>query len=109
MQSRTASGYRRFYFDRIDSVLPEALAWQPQATVAIVINKIWQILFDEQSRIQVLLQVHDSLAGQFPTIVYDESIEAIRGAARRVIVPYPIPLCIPLGIKTSDDIVGDCA
>jgi DNA polymerase I-like protein with 3'-5' exonuclease and polymerase domains/uracil-DNA glycosylase len=102
-------GYRRFYFDRIDSVLPEALAWQPQSTVAIVINKIWQILFDEQSRIQVLLQVHDSLAGQFPTIVYDESIEAIRGAARRVIVPYPIPLCIPLGIKTSTTSWGDCA
>jgi DNA polymerase I-like protein with 3'-5' exonuclease and polymerase domains len=32
-------GFRRFYFDRIEDLLPEALAWKPQSTVALVANQ----------------------------------------------------------------------
>jgi DNA polymerase I-like protein with 3'-5' exonuclease and polymerase domains len=32
-------GYRRFYWDRISELLPEALAWVPQSTVALVANQ----------------------------------------------------------------------
>jgi len=105
---KNAFGYRRFYFDRIDSVLPEALAWIPQSTVAVTINRIWKIIYDTAPDIQVLLQVHDSLAGQYPSARGDDCLAAIAGAARSVIIPYPTPLVIPLGIKTSEASWGDC-
>lgn len=101
-------GYRRFYFDRIDSILPEALAWIPQSTVAITINRIWKLIYDTLPAVQVLLQVHDSLAGQFPTTLAAECRAGITAAARSVSVPYDLPLCIPLGIKTSETSWGDC-
>ena len=30
-------GFKRYYFDRIEGVLPEALAWVPQSTVALIV------------------------------------------------------------------------
>lgn len=100
-------GYRRFYFSRIDSVLSEALAWQPQSTVALVINKIWRAIFEAKVGIEVLLQVHDSINGQFLTQSRDESLRTIMAAAR-VIIPYEDELTIPVGIKTSVVSWGDC-
>jgi DNA polymerase len=35
-------GYRWYIFDRLDNVASEAIAWGPQSTVSIVINKIWE-------------------------------------------------------------------
>jgi DNA polymerase I-like protein with 3'-5' exonuclease and polymerase domains/uracil-DNA glycosylase len=105
---QNAFGYRRYYFDRIEGLLPEALAWIPQSTVALVINKIWLKLYQEVKDVQVLLQVHDSLAGQFPTHLRDWAIGRIRDVARSVLVPYPRPLCIPLDITTSTKSWGDC-
>jgi len=32
-------GFERFYFDRVESIFTEALAWVPQSSVAIVTNK----------------------------------------------------------------------
>jgi uracil-DNA glycosylase family 4 len=101
-------GYRRLYFDRIDGILPEALAWQPQSTVAIVINRVWNYIYNKHPAIQVLLQVHDSLAGQFPTSAYNECVAALKEAGRQVVVPYDQPLVIPLGIKTSTKSWGEC-
>ena len=60
-------GYKWFIFDRVDSIIPEAIAWVPQSTVSIVINKIWMRIYEELPEVQVLLQVHDSLCGQFPS------------------------------------------
>ena len=62
-----AFGYRRYYFDRVDGLLPEALAWVPQSTVACVINRAWVNIYKNLPAVQVLIQVHDSLAGQIPT------------------------------------------
>lgn len=105
-------GYRRFYLDRIDGILPEALAWIPQSTVACVINRAWINIFNKlgdrgTKEVEILLQVHDSLAGQFPTTKASILIPAIKEASR-IVVPYDDPLIIPVGMKTSTKSWGDC-
>jgi len=98
-------GYRRFYFDRIEGVLPEALAWVPQSTVACLINRIWVSIYRNLPQVSVLLQVHDSLAGQFPGMA--DYLPALKGCAK-VEIPYDEPLVIPVTIKVSDKSWGDC-
>jgi DNA polymerase I-like protein with 3'-5' exonuclease and polymerase domains len=104
-----AWGYHRVYFDRIDgNVFNEAVAWIPQSTIAILINHIYKRLHDEQPWVEVLLQVHDSLAGQFPTHREAEGRETVLRIANGTSVPYADPLFIPVGIKTSRKSWGDC-
>jgi uracil-DNA glycosylase family 4 len=103
-----AFGYVRFYFDRIEECLPEALAWVPQSTVAIVINQILVALDHHASdTVKLLLQVHDSLVfafrGDFRTQIYPKI-----SLLTRVLVPYPDPLVIPVSFKWSDKSWGDC-
>lgn len=100
-----AFGYKRYLFDRVD--LPDCLAWQPQSVVGRVINSAWCNIHREAPWIRVLLQVHDSLAGQFPTARKDEAIQVLKQLSR-VSVPYSDPLVIPTGIKTSENSWGDC-
>lgn len=121
-------GYRWYIFDRIDDqVMPEAVAWIPQSTVSIVINKIWMNLFQGVTEpywnfssdhilkllnvpaygIEVLLQVHDSLAGQFPTHMKDFCIQKMQELSS-IVIPYEDPLIIPTGIGTSEITWGDC-
>ena len=102
-----AFGYRWYIFDRLDGLLPEAVAWIPQSTVGIVINKIWARFYTELPEVQVLLQVHDSLAGQFPTHRRNFLIPKMLEYSK-VIIPYEDPLIIPTGIKTSEVSWGDC-
>jgi DNA polymerase-1 len=104
---RNAYGYERVYFDRVESLLPEALAWIPQSTVALTINRIWRRIWDEAPQVQVLLQVHDSLAGQFP--VGCSGKQTIESIARTVVIPYEDPLTIPFSVKTSEKSWGECA
>lgn len=101
-------GYRWYIFDRLDQLLPEAVAWIPQSTVGGVINRIWKRIYDEMPEVQVLLQVHDSLAGQFPTH-RKESVLTKMKEISRIVIPYDEPLVIPTGIKTSEVSWGDCA
>ncbi len=101
-------GYRRFYFDRVEGLLSEALAWIPQSTVALTINRIWLKIYQEIPEAQVLLQVHDSLAGQVPTGRAEEVISHIQRAASSIVIPYEDPLVIPFSIKTSTKSWGDC-
>ncbi|MDX2059911.1 MAG: DNA polymerase [Gemmatimonadales bacterium] len=112
---QNAFGYRRYYFDRVDGLLPEALAWQPQSTVALTINKIWLRLDrewpgegpgGEGANVQVNLQVHDSLAGQLRTALKSVLLPRIAELSR-VEIPYPDPLIIPAGIKLSETSWGD--
>ena len=102
-------GNRRYYFDRIDdSVFREAIAWIPQSTVALYINRIWLNLWNYYQWIWVLLQVHDSLVGQFPSYRKNEALAALK-AASNVVLPYPDdPLVIKVGVKTSEKSWGDC-
>lgn len=103
---RNAFGFRRRYFDRIEAILPEALAWQPQSVVAIVINKGWKRLAETVPECQVLLQVHDSLAGQFPTHLARPVMRKMKKALE-IEIPYPRPLVIGVGISTSTKSWGD--
>ena len=105
-------GYRRFYFDRVEGLLPEALAWIPQSTVACLINRIWLNLFNRfgqpgSNEIEILLQVHDSLCGQIPNSMIHLILPDIIKEAK-IAIPYSDPLIIPLGIKTSTKSWGDC-
>lgn len=72
-------GYRRVYFDRIDMVLGQALAWGPQSTVAEVINRGMVNLATNEKLVQILLQIHDSVVFQFPIGREDELMPRIRG------------------------------
>jgi DNA polymerase I-like protein with 3'-5' exonuclease and polymerase domains len=101
-----AWGYRWYIFGRPEGMLPEALAWIPQSTVAILINRIWKRVYDEMPEVEVTLQVHDSLAGQFPSNLPD-SLERLRNLAR-IPIPYSDPLIIPANPKTSTVSWGDC-
>jgi DNA polymerase I-like protein with 3'-5' exonuclease and polymerase domains len=101
-------GYRWYIFDRLEALLPEALAWVPQSTVGILINKIWIAFYKQLPEVQVLLQVHDSLAGQFPSHRREALLPRML-AASRISIPYEDPLIIPTGVKTSDVSWGDCA
>jgi len=104
---RNKFGYRRFYFGRIEGLLPEALAWVPQSTVAVVTNLGIINLYTNLPRIHVLMQVHDSLVLQIPKNLYPSILPTIRENLL-ITIPYPDPLIIPVGIKVSEKSWGDC-
>jgi DNA polymerase I-like protein with 3'-5' exonuclease and polymerase domains/uracil-DNA glycosylase len=101
-------GYRWYIFDRLEALLPEALAWVPQSTVGILINRIWTAFYENIPELQVLLQVHDSLAGQFPTHLTNTIIPLMEKLSK-IEIPYEVPLIIPTGVKTSTVSWGDVA
>lgn len=100
-------GYRRYYFDRVDGLLPEALAWVPQSTVGLVINRVWERIWNEVPEIQVIIQVHDSLGGQFRIDRRDYCIQQLKERTQ-IVIPYDDPLIIPTGLKTSQISWGHC-
>src|SRR5262245_8905619 len=107
--TRTASnrfGYRIIYFDRIDSLLPEALAWIPQSTVATTCFRGALQLEARIPSVQLLLQVHDSLVFQIPTRDSHRT-EEIRQALSNP-TPYPKPLTIDWKLSRSPVSWGDC-
>lgn len=105
---RNAFGYRRFYFDRIEGNLyNQAIAWIPQSTVGLLINKIWTAIDDHLPDVQVLLQVHDSLVGQYPIAKAEECRAALKRVSQ-VTIPYDDPLIIPTGFVHSRKNWGDC-
>jgi len=71
-----------------------------------VINRAWKNFHDNLPEVQVLLQVHDSLAGQFPTHRKAALLPQMKQQAS-IIIPYAEPLIIPVGIKVSDLSWGD--
>jgi DNA polymerase-1 len=101
-------GFRRHYFDRIENLLPEALAWVPQSTVAIVIDK-GLVNIDTKLRgdVDILLQVHDSLVMQCRTRDFERMKPKIREQLL-IPIPYDDPLTIGVGIKASTVSWGDC-
>jgi hypothetical protein len=102
-----AFGYRRYYLGRIDTILPEALAWIPQSTVAIATARMQTNIELTIPEVYTTLQVHDSLAGHDPTALESYILPRIQ-AATRIVIPYADPLIIPTGIKTSTKSWGDC-
>lgn len=112
-------GYRRVYFDRVESCFTEALAWVPQSTVAeasfrggLQLERITGTTFDARGRhlttgwVEMLLQVHDSLV--FQVKHRDENrLDEIREGLRYPI-PYANPLTIQWGLSRSRVSWGDC-
>lgn len=101
-------GYRINFFDKIEgTVFNEAIAWIPQSTVACLINRAWAAIEDNIPEVEVLLQVHDSLVGQFPSYLGDWMLRKIVEVAT-VPLPYAEPLTIPVGIASSRESWGAC-
>lgn len=102
-------GYRCYFFNRIEgNVFNEAAAWIPQSTVACLINRAYVKIYEELKEVQVLLQVHDSLAGQFPTHLGDWAVKQITEKCT-IELPYEgDPCIIPVGIVTSQKSWGAC-
>lgn len=103
-------GNRCYVFDRIEGTIDnQMVAWVPQSTVACLINRGYHNISTHERDIQILLQVHDSLAGQYPAHLRDTSIKKVIDHCS---VPLPYQsgeLIIPVGIKTSTVSWGDCA
>lgn len=113
---RTAFGFRRVFFDRLDGCFTEALAWIPQTTVAL---NTYQGAFQLERRYWpeqceagwtatldgILLQTHDSLNFQFPS----SQIPPPKEIRQTLLVhtPYADPLYIPWDLKKSDKSWGE--
>lgn len=101
-------GYRCYFFDRIEgTIFNQAVAWIPQSTIAVLVNKAYARIHKEVSQVEVLLQVHDSLAGQYRVTMRDAAKARIMDCFK-IALPYADPLVIPAGIKTSTKSWGDC-
>lgn len=101
-------GYRCYFFDRIEgTIFNQAAAWIPQSTVACLINRAYVAIDRDLKDVEILLQVHDSLAGEFPTHLGDWMVKQIVQKAE-IVLPYDDPLIIPVGIKVSTKSWGDC-
>lgn len=99
-------GYRRIYFDRLDGVLPQALAWLPQSTIGILISLMQMAIEDAVPEAEIIMQGHDSLVGQCPIALESVVLPRIQ-AASIIAVPYPDPLYIPLELATSTSSWGE--
>jgi uracil-DNA glycosylase family 4 len=105
--ARNAFGFRIWYSDRVDGLLPEALAWVPQSTVAIVTSKAAKAIRQRVPEARLSFQVHDSLTWQYPKHLRNPILRKIREAAR-IVVPYPRPLEIEWTAAVSDRSWGEC-
>jgi DNA polymerase I-like protein with 3'-5' exonuclease and polymerase domains len=117
-----AFGYRMVYFDRIAGLLPQALAWVPQSTVALCTfmgaRQVDDTYNPERDRYNIpipnhpnnkvtwLLQVHDSLVFQIRK--KDMHLLPAIAKALEVVIPYEDPLIIPWSLATSDKSWGEC-
>lgn len=99
-------GYRRVFFDRPDACFPEALAWVPQSTVALVSFRGALQLESRHSVVEMLLQNHDSVVFQVPKGCGLTPRQLREGLS--VVCPYPDPLTIPWGLSSSEVSWGDC-
>jgi len=112
LQNRTIRnkfGYRIIYFDRVDGgLLPQALAWVPQSTVAEVCFRAALQLEAALPFVQLLLQVHDSLVFQIPKTQNGPHTIARMKKALEVTVPYDDPLIIPWTFSSSERSWGEC-
>lgn len=102
-----AFGYRIVYLGRTDDVLPDALAWIGQGTVACIANRVALNIQNNVPDAVLLLQEHDSLVGETEITKWDATAPLIREQFMKVVVPYPEPLIIPPSLKTSPKSWGD--
>ena len=101
-------GYRIHFFDRIEgTIFNQAVAWIPQSTVGCLINRAYANIDDNLPEVEILLQVHDSLAGQFESVYGNWALRRIVEESQ-ITLPYEVPMVIPVGIVSSNKSWGDC-
>lgn len=105
---QTKFGFKGWFFDRIESIVPDALAWVPQATVGNVINMALRNIDKtfSQEDVQILLQVHDSLTMQVRKSKMPYILNDIRKQAL-ITIPYPDPLIIPVSFSVHERSWGE--
>jgi len=105
-------GYRCYFPGRVTKkTYGEAVAWKPQSSVAVWVNRILGRIDAANlagEEIFLLLQVHDSLDGQFPTVQTDYYLPRIKELATFDIETPSGNMTIPVGLKTSTVSWGDC-
>ena len=102
-----AFGYRCYFPGRVEAILSEAVAWCPQSTVANVTNRAYMNIHKRLPRhAQVRMQVHDELTGVIAKKDLRYTLPILRDCFK-VVVPYPEPLIIPVGLKVSEKNWGD--
>lgn len=97
-------GFRMLFLGRVDGKLPEALAWCPQSTVAIVINHVLQAI---PPWIERLMQVHDSILVQVQPDQVQTAYKEVMAEFNKVVIPYDDPLIIPAECKISASSWGE--
>lgn len=101
-------GYKFHFFDRIEgTIFNQAVAWIPQSTVGCLINRAYVNIDENLPEVEVLLQVHDSLAGQFESVHGDWALRRIVEESQ-IVLPYETPIVIPVGVVSSTKSWGDC-
>jgi uracil-DNA glycosylase family 4 len=104
-------GYRRFFFERIEGILPEAIAWIGQSMTACICNRALKRMANDQFLkaigLEILLQVHDEIVFQYPTRHRHTILQHLHPLIH-VAAPYPEPLIIPWGLKLSTTSWGEC-
>lgn len=101
-QVRNKFGFRIIFFDRPEGLLPEALAWCPQSTVAIVTNKALRAIWERKLG-ELLLQVHDSVLLQVERSQVEQVVKEVLGIYDSIVVPYDDPLVIPAECKVGEN------
>lgn len=101
-------GYRKFFFDRIENCLPEALAWKPQSTVALTVNAGIRNVKRKIPFVNRLLQVHDSALYQAHKKQFSRTLCEDLIACHLITLPYPRPLTMGVDVKISDTSWGEC-
>lgn len=114
-----AFGYTITYRDRykptspggMSPLLPKALAWIGQGTVALVVQKALNKLKSPEFQqsfpwVDVLLQIHDEILMQWLISHSSRKHEILPYI--NISIPYADPLIIPWTLKTSTTSWGDC-
>ena len=100
-------GYRRYFWNKQEVTLMQiAAAWKPQSSVGLLINRGMVAIEENEPDIKILLQVHDSLAGQIP--LDKPHLREVVKKRCEIELPYPKPITIPVDIKTSSVSWGEC-
>lgn len=103
-------GFRKYFYGRTDhaTALSEALAWTPQSSVGIIVNKVWQVMDRMPTEeLEVKLQVHDSLVQQVRKDLTFEYMPKVKAAFDSVVVPYDDPLVIGSDLEIGSN-AGNC-
>lgn len=102
-------GYRMYFLDQITkNTENEALAWTPQSSVGLLVNQAMDQIDAALLWAQILLQVHDSLTGQYPTHLGERAKRELLQHAEVPIQTKSGTLIVPMGIKCSEKSWGDC-